>query len=256
MARRCRRLVRRRLVRNPFRFRDMVNNREEGTLMRIAILLSLFVPLVGLAQAQTSIPKDRLRIEVIPVPAFGVRTVRGEEITVPADYGVLLDEFADGLVDALAVLGVRQDEYELFVWRGDGDLLDELALSCNVFERWKSAVGLVIAGRTLPDSIGCNGSSTGPFLTEGRSFSTATQAMFETYKTYTALQLGTVYLFAILAPDELRWPGTAGNAIAYKAVDPKSPYPYMNQYCVAFATNRPIVIAHELGACAVGTRMG
>ena len=208
--------------------------------MRVLVLLCLLIPLGTMAQ-------DRLHIEVVPVPTLGAKMVQGEAIAVTADYDAAFEELYAGIDEALAVLGLQQDEYEVRVWT-DEALLAELTIACDIFARWKSAIGVVIAGRTLPDAIGCH-SNHGPFTTESESFSAATEKMVETFKAYTALQLGKVYLFAILAPDELRWPGTAGNAIAYKAVSPKSQYPYLNQYCVAFATNRPIVIAHELGHC-------
>ena len=214
------------------------------------LICFFLVILMGGAEAQVQFGSpngERLIIEVVPVPTLGAKMVQGEAISVTADYDAAFEKLYAGIDEALAVLGLPQDEYEVRVWTDDA-LIGELTIACDIFARWKSAIGVVIAGRTLPDAIGCH-SNHGPFTTESESFAAATEKMVETFKGYTTLQLGKVYLFSILAPDELRWPGTAGNATAYKSVSPKSQYPYLNHYCIAFATNRPIVIAHELGHC-------
>ena len=108
--------------------------------MRALLLLCLLIPLGSMAQ-------DRLHIEVVPVPTLGAKMVQGEAIAVTADYDAAFEKLYAGIDEALAVLGLQQDEYEVRVWT-DEALLGELTIACDIFARWKSAIVLLLrAGR-------------------------------------------------------------------------------------------------------------
>ncbi len=192
---------------------------------------------------------DRLRIEIVPIIVQRSHRQRGEWVFEQPPVLDATDQFIEDTHRALEVLDVRQDEYELALWQNQEGQINYFVIACRTFRKWIRALA-------TPDAINCIWGEE-QFSTERESFAAYTWNAYGAFVENTQPpKLGTIYLFALL-PEEVvgnNWYGTHGNARHLTIVDGEivpvaARAHYSNDFCVAFALNTPVIIAHELGHC-------